>query len=660
MSQDLAAEALALRLTAGHHARRGRYDGNAHAAEHSRHLRLARVDPKARLADAADTRDRGQLADELQPNDDLARVRLLVAGDEALVAQDARDLQLRPPRRAAHGLMPRARGVADAREHVGHRVVRHPDALRPGFLGRRRGLARRSVGPGLPGLLAHAAHLLFGQHAHLYLPHQLDFVTPGNSPISARSRKQIRHRPNIRMYPRGRPQISQRWCARTLNLGVRRDFRMRLFFAIDSLSGRGTERHPEAAQQCASLFVRSRRRHDRDLHAAQAIDLVIVDLREDELLFEPEREVASAVEALVRHSLEVADARERDGDELLEEVPHPLAAKRDLEPDRHPDAKAEVRDGLSRLRDDRALPGDRREVSRCGVHRLRVADRLAHSDVEDDLLDLRDLHHVRVAELLAQLVLHGLVIPLFQHGGHDGSSTTIASPHCRHTRSFVPSSSRRWPMRVGLPQCGQTTMTLPSPSGIGWSTIPPFWFLEGFGLVWRLAMLTPATMTVCALGRTSCTRPRLPRSFPVMTITSSPLRSRMPAISKHLRRERDDLHEVPLAELACDGSEDACPAGLVLRVEQNGGVIVEADHRPVGAAILLRLADHDRAHYLALLHTGVRDRVLHCRDEHITDLRRRTRRRAQHADHRELTRSGVVGATDPGVRPDHSSACSSS
>src|SRR5437899_10218723 len=190
--------------------------------------------------------------------------------------------------------------------------------------------------------------------------------------------------------------------------------------------------------------------------------------------------------------------------------------------------------------------------------------------------------------------------------------------------------------------------------------IPPFWFLEGFGLVWRLAMLTPATMTVRAPGRTSCTRPRLPRSVPVMTITSSPLRSRMPAISKHLRRERDDLHEVPLAELACDGSEDACPAGLVLRVEQNGGVIVEADHRPVGAAILLRLADHDRAHYLALLHTGVRDRVLHCRDEHITDLRRRTRRRAQHADHRELTRSGVVGATDPGVRPDHSSACSSS
>src|SRR2546430_11947849 len=158
--------------------------------------------------------------------------------------------------------------------------------------------------------------------------YQLDFVTPGSSPISARSRKQMRQRPNIRMYPRGRPQISQRWCPRTLNLGVRRDLRMRLFFAIDYLSGRSAERHPEAAQQRASLFVRSRRGHDRDLHAAQAIDLVVVDLRENELLFEPEREVASAVEALVRHSLEVTDAWKRDGDELFEEMPHPRSEER--------------------------------------------------------------------------------------------------------------------------------------------------------------------------------------------------------------------------------------------------------------------------------------------------------------------------------------------
>src|SRR6266480_7005231 len=93
---------------------------------------------------------------------------------------------------------------------------------------------------------------------------------------------------------------------------------------------RSAERHPEAAQQSPRLFVRPRRRADRDLHAAEAIDLVVLDLREDELLLETERVVPTPIEALVRNALEVADARECHRDELLEEVPHALAAKRHL------------------------------------------------------------------------------------------------------------------------------------------------------------------------------------------------------------------------------------------------------------------------------------------------------------------------------------------
>src|SRR5205809_5789418 len=102
---------------------------------------------------------------------------------------------------------------------------------------------------------------------------------------------------------------------------------MRLFFATFRLLRRSAERHPKAAQQRARLFVRPRRRADRDLHAAEAVDLVVLDLREDELLLETERVVTAPVEALVGNALEVADARERDRDELLEEVPHALPAK---------------------------------------------------------------------------------------------------------------------------------------------------------------------------------------------------------------------------------------------------------------------------------------------------------------------------------------------
>src|SRR2546430_3762932 len=40
--------------------------------------------------------------------------------------------------------------------------------------------------------------------------YQLAFTTPGICPWSARSRKQIRHRLNLRRYARGRPQRLQR------------------------------------------------------------------------------------------------------------------------------------------------------------------------------------------------------------------------------------------------------------------------------------------------------------------------------------------------------------------------------------------------------------------------------------------------------------------
>src|SRR2546428_1502392 len=86
------------------------------------------------------------------------------------------------------------------------------------------------------------------------------------------------------------------------------------------------ERHAEAAQQRASLLIRLRGRADRDLHAAQTVALVVLDLRAHELLLEAEREVAAPVERAVRDTVEVADPRERDGHELLVEVPHALAA----------------------------------------------------------------------------------------------------------------------------------------------------------------------------------------------------------------------------------------------------------------------------------------------------------------------------------------------
>src|ERR1700760_4267554 len=53
------------------------------------------------------------------------------------------------------------------------------------------------------------------------LIYQLDLTTPGISPRSANWRKHKRHRPNLRRYARGRPQILQRLCWRLENFGLR-------------------------------------------------------------------------------------------------------------------------------------------------------------------------------------------------------------------------------------------------------------------------------------------------------------------------------------------------------------------------------------------------------------------------------------------------------
>src|SRR5580693_5403878 len=56
-------------------------------------------------------------------------------------------------------------------------------------------------------------------HARILLFYQLDFTTPGISPLRASERKQRRHTPNLRRNARGRPQSWQRLCWRDLNFG---------------------------------------------------------------------------------------------------------------------------------------------------------------------------------------------------------------------------------------------------------------------------------------------------------------------------------------------------------------------------------------------------------------------------------------------------------
>src|SRR3954451_20639594 len=213
----------------------------------------------------------------------------------------------------------------------------------------------------------------------------------------------------------------------------------------------------------------------------------------------------------------------------------------------------------------------------------------------------------------------------------------------------------RWPpsrvifTRVGSFDFGSSSITFEMWIGAGWCVTPPTsparWASRTERGRWcRVVMLRPSTNTRCLFGSTVSTVPVLPLSLPDMTFTVSPLRILKPAMAlKHLRSQRDDLHEVAVAQLARHRPEDAGAARVVGGVDDHGGVLVESDVGAVLAPNLL-LRAHDRGRDdRALLHVAVRDRLLDGHDDRFADSGVAAFRAAADADAEDLSRAGVVG-----------------
>src|SRR5437868_3234173 len=81
------------------------------------------------------------------------------------------------------------------------------------------------------------------------------------------------------------------------------------------------EREAEVTKESAALIVVGRRGDHGDVHTPGAVDLVLVDLVEHDLLRETEGVVAAAVELLRRPTAEVADARQRERQPAVQELP---------------------------------------------------------------------------------------------------------------------------------------------------------------------------------------------------------------------------------------------------------------------------------------------------------------------------------------------------
>src|SRR5271166_1872554 len=259
---------------------------------------------------------------------------------------------------------------------------------------------------------------------------------------------------------------------------------IRAFFAMSSVL---LEREAELPQQRSPFVIGRGRGDDGDVHAPRPIDRVHVDLVENRLLGQPERVVPRAVELLGRQPPEVTDTRQRDRDQPVEELPHPVAAQRHPRTDRHALTQLELGDRLAGPPHLRLLTGDRGKVVDGAVDQLRVAGGVA------------ELRLQRIADLVAVAELEpGLNFFCdFFCGSHQ-----MSLPLRREMRTFLPvCSSMRYPTRAGLPS-ESTIITFDTWIGASCVTMPPDcaprWLVE-IGVCF-LIRLTPSTRTLFLAG----------------------------------------------------------------------------------------------------------------------------------------------------------------
>src|SRR2546428_11035489 len=167
-------------------------------------------------------------------------------------------------------------------------------------------------------------------------------------------------------------------------------------------------------------------------------------------------------------------------------------------------------------------------------------------------------------------------------------------------------------------------------------------------------------MTRFSRGRTLTTRPRLPRSLPAITSTSSFFLISTVRISlvscqssQHLGSQRDDLHEPLLPQLSRHRTEDPGAPWVLLFVDQYHGVVVELDVRTVRPTSLLGRSHHHTLDHLALLHPTAGVGVLHRPDHDVAHAGVSAARAPPHPDHPDPLCPGVVPPTAPALPLDH-------
>src|SRR5262249_38527137 len=104
------------------------------------------------------------------------------------------------------------------------------------------------------------------------------------------------------------------------------------------------ERHSKLFQELARFIIRASGGNDCHVHSTNFVDLLVRNLRKDQLIPKSECVVTAAIEGSRRYPTEVTDARQNNASQPIQKFKHPIAAQSDGSADRHVLTKFEIRD----------------------------------------------------------------------------------------------------------------------------------------------------------------------------------------------------------------------------------------------------------------------------------------------------------------------------
>jgi len=98
----------------------------------------------------------------------------------------------------------------------------------------------------------------------------------------------------------------------------------------------GPKRKSKLLQQGAGLLIVLGSGVEADIHPPDHIDLVVLNLGEDDLLFDSQRIIAASVKRMRRHAPKVPDPRQSNIQKPVQELVHPIPPESHLAADGHP------------------------------------------------------------------------------------------------------------------------------------------------------------------------------------------------------------------------------------------------------------------------------------------------------------------------------------